>query len=224
MESFINSKLLQIFSENFWLINCKNNLNCTIQKSQTPHPSFPEILKSRPSAVHTARSPQPYLQKKLVVEDLKWYLRTACHCVYVAWHTRNHTCGTHSICWPFTNPSSWKVVLHYSTGKITFSTKTLSWQFLDLQKKSQIRSKNVWTWQRNDAMGVNRYDDQLETWNRLKQVVLKTNNKMNIQNILSTRWVKVWEEKKGTCYWVGALPPIAAHNDLWGWQRQRQVT
>ena len=42
----------------------KNNLNCTIQKSQTPHPSFPEILKSRPSAVHTARSPQPYLQKE----------------------------------------------------------------------------------------------------------------------------------------------------------------
>ena len=137
MEPFINSKLLQIFSENFWLINCKNNLNCTIQKSQTPPPSFPEILKSRPSAVHTARSPKPYLQKEGGGRrsEVKWYLRTACDCVYVAWHTRNHTCGTHSICWLFTNPSSWKVVLHYSTGKITFSTKTLSWEVFDLQKK-----------------------------------------------------------------------------------------
>ena len=77
----------------------KNNLNCTIQKSQTPHPSFPEILKSRPSAVHGHLN--HICKKKLVVEGLKWYLRTACHCVYVAWHTRNHTCGTHSICWLF---------------------------------------------------------------------------------------------------------------------------
>ena len=60
------------FAENFWLIYCINTLHYTIQKSRTPHPSFPEILKSRPSAVHTARSPQPYLQKKLVVERLKW--------------------------------------------------------------------------------------------------------------------------------------------------------
>ena len=54
----------------------------SIQKSQTQHPSVPEILKSRPSAVHGHLN--HICKKKLVVERLKWYLRTACHCVYVA--------------------------------------------------------------------------------------------------------------------------------------------
>ena len=94
-------------------------------KISNPTPQFSRDLEIPP--LSCAPSPQPYLQKEAGGRrsEVKWYLRTACDCVYVAWHTRNHTCGTHSICWLFTNPSSWKLFFIILRGKLHFLHRLL---------------------------------------------------------------------------------------------------